>query len=462
MKGLTLTAREERRAYVLTGVLDKRWTGKQGAELLGVSDRHLWRMLAAYRERGPAALVHGNRGLQPANATKPEVKASILALAQGKYAGMNDCHLTETLGEREDLQVPRSTLRRFLREAGIKSPKQRRAPRHRSRRARYPEEGMLLQVDGSPHRWLEERGPELTLIGAIDDATGAVPYALFRKQEDTQGYFLLLRGLLERQGIPQALYSDRHSIFQRSARESETLEEQLAGKRRPTQFGDALERLDIQLILAQSPQAKGRIERLWGTLQSRLVAELRLARARTMEEANAVLWRFLPCFNQRFGVPPAQAGSAYRPVQEGMDLDATLCFRYYRKVAKDNTLVWGKRTLQLAPGKERSSYARAVVEVQERLNGQTVVLHKGVVVSTCQTSPVPARLRGQWDRGWSLKDRLGDQEGLQGEESPAPGKEAQGHGGRGTGLGIEDRPDGVGAKSKPTHPALTTPGESTY
>lgn len=307
---------------------------------------------------------------------------------------------------------------------------------------------MLLQIDSSPHAWLEDRGPRLTLIGAIDDATGTVPYALFREQEDTQGYLLLLRGVLQTKGIPMALYSDRHSIFYPTAGEPETLEEQLAGERRPTQFGQALKALGIQLVLAHSPQAKGRVERLWGTLQDRLVSELRLAGAATREEANQVLHRFLPDFNQRFGVPPLQGGSAYSPAQ-GIDLDATLCFKYYRTVAADNTLRWRDQVLQLLPGKDRSSYARVRVEVQERLDDRVVILHQGVPLATKEASAAPATLRalkrGRLPSPKQLESRVSTL-------SPAP-QGAQGRGGDGGGLAHEDRPDAIGAESKAHKPS---------
>ena len=166
-------------------------------------------------------------------------------------------------------------------------------------------EGLLLQIDGSRHDWLEGRGPYLTLVGAADDATGTVPFALFRRQEDAQGYMLMLRETIEHHGVPLALYSDRHGIFQRSPKEPESLAEQLRGRRDPTQFARALEELDIGLILAHTPQAKGRIERVWGTFQDRLVSELRLAGATTIDQANNVLWDFLPRFNRQFGVPAA-------------------------------------------------------------------------------------------------------------------------------------------------------------
>ncbi|MEK7777730.1 MAG: integrase, partial [Chloroflexota bacterium] len=212
----------------------------------------------------------------------------------------------------------------------------------------------------------------LTIVAAIDDATGTVPYALFREQEDAHGYFLLLQGIIQRKGIPLALYSDRHGIFLVNRKQTESLDEQLAGERHPTQFGRALQQLGIQSILAHSPQAKGRIERMWGTFQDRLVAELRLAGVTTMQEANQVLWGYLPRFNTRFGVPAANSGSAYRPTPTKLDLASVLCFQYQRTVAKDNTVRLGEHTLQLLPGPERTSYARARVQIQERLDGSLV------------------------------------------------------------------------------------------
>jgi len=232
---------------------------------------------------------------------------------------------------------------------------------------------MLLQIDGSEHDWLEGRGTYLTLVGAIDDATGIVPYALFRQEEDAQGYFMLLSEIIKNKGIPLALYSDRHGIFQRSPKDSDSLEEQLSGQRQPTQFGRALQELCIQPIFAMSPQAKGRIERLWGTFQDRLVSELRLAGASTINEANQVLWDFLPRFNARFSVPPAQPGSAYRQLPADLCLEGILCFKYGRTVDHDNTIRFDRQVIQLLPGLDRSSYTRARVEVQERLDGSLIV-----------------------------------------------------------------------------------------
>jgi hypothetical protein len=241
---------------------------------------------------------------------------------------------------------------------------------------------MLVQTDGSRHDWLEGRGPYLTLTGAIDDATGKVLYALFREQEDAQGYFLLLRQIVDSYGIPMALYHDRHGIFERSKGELESLEEQLEGKREPTQFGRLMEELSITSISSRSPQARGRIERLWGTFQDRLVSELRLAGASTMNEANQVLWDFLPRYSQRFAVPAAQPGSASRQPEEGFIPDEVFCFKYRRTVGMDNVVRFGGYRLQVMPTDGRLSYARAKVEVHERMDGSLAVCYQGHCLAT--------------------------------------------------------------------------------
>ncbi len=233
--------------------------------------------------------------------------------------------------------------------------------------------------------------------GAIDDATGTV-YALFREQEDAHGYFLLLEEVIKSKGIPLALYSDRHSIFQVSPKASETLEEQLTGKVEPTQFGRALEELGIRAIFARSPQAKGRIERLWGTFQSRLVSELRLAGVSTLEEANKFLRTFLLRFNSRFGVPPAEEGLAYRRPDPSQPLKGVICFKYLRTVAADNTISFGGHTLQLLPDLHRVSYTHAIVEVQERLDGSLVVVYQGQVIATKEAPPGTVTLRARSSR----------------------------------------------------------------
>jgi transposase len=369
--------------------------GREASEVLDLSLRHVRRLLAAYREEGAAALAHGNRGRKPHHALDAGLKEQVLELGGSTYIGCNNQHFTELLAEREGITLSRSSVRRILLGGGIKSPRKRRAPKHRSRRERYPQEGMLLQIDGSRHDWLEGRGPYLTLIGAIDDATGKVPYALFREQEDAQGYFLMLRQIVDSHGIPMALYRDRHGIFERSKREPESLEEQLEGKREPTQFGRLMEELGITSIPSYSPQARGRIERLWGTFQDRLTSELRLAGVSTLDEANQVLWDFLPRFNQRFAVPAVQPGSAYRKPGEGFIPDEVFCFKYYRRVGTDNVVRFGEHRLQIMPTNGRSSYARARVEVHERMDGSLAVYYRGQCLAAKPAPPEAPVLRAR-------------------------------------------------------------------
>ncbi len=390
-----MTAKEQKRIQVLAGVLEGGIKLAQASELMGVSERHAWRLLAAFKREGAAAIAHGNRGRTPQITTDPAIQDRVKNLAKGTYEGLNHTHLTEVLAEREGIDLSRSTVRRILLSVGIKSHRKRRAPKHHSRRKRYPQEGMLLQIDGSKHDWLEGRGPYLTLIAAIDDATSTVPFALFRDQEDAHGYLLMLRHIIQDKGIPLALYSDRHGIFQRSPKEPESLREQLRGKRDATQFGRALQELGIERIVAYTPQAKGRVERLFGTLQDRLVSEMRLAGATTVDDANRVLWRLLPSFNQRFGVCAEQPGSAYREPSADLSIDSVLCFKYLRNVANDNTVHFHKTTLQLLPDAYRASYAKATVEVQERLDGSLVVVHAGKTIGSQPAPLAPVTLRAR-------------------------------------------------------------------
>lgn len=250
---------------------------------------------------------------------------------------------------------------------------------------------MLLQMDGSQHDWLEERGPRLTLLVAIDDATNEVPNAVFREEEDDAGYFELVWGLSESHGLPGAFYTDRHTIFQSPKRA--TLEQELAGERPRSQFGRVMDELGIEMIAANSPQAKGRVERLLGTLQDRLVKELREAGASTLEEANEVLKRFLPRFNARFRVPAAQPGSAYRPWPQSLKREEVFCIKHRRTVGNDNTISFDGKRLQVPPGSDRVSYARARVEVQQHLDGSLAICYHGQTLVTYQpATSAPVRV----------------------------------------------------------------------
>lgn len=388
-----MTTAEQRRAWVLTKVIVGEVEAGEAAALLGLSVRSVWRLKRRFADDGPAGLVHGNRGRTSPRRIDESTREQVRTLARGRYDGANDSHLAELLAEAEGIAISRVSVRRILRAAGIASPRRRRPPRHRSRRDRMPQAGMLLQTDGSRHDWLADRGPRLTLIAAIDDATGIITGATFREQEDAAGYLSVLRDTIRRHGIPLALYRDRHGIFETPKGMALTLEEQLVDRRSPTQFGRALAELDIVSIAAQSPQAKGRIERAWGTFQDRLVVELRLAGAGDLEAANRLLARFVPRFNRRFAVPAANPEPAWRALPAGLGLDAVCCLKYRRVVARDNTVRAGATILQLPARSGSRNHAGRRVELQLRLDGRLVVWdgQRTVLVRPAPADPVQLR-----------------------------------------------------------------------
>lgn len=390
-----LNGAEHQRLVVLNRVLVGDLTAAEAADALGRSVRQVRRMVAAYRKEGAAALVHGNRGRPPAHALDPALGERVIAVARTTYAGCNDTHLSELLAEREGIVLSRHAVRRRRLAAGLARPRSRRPPAHRRRRERRAQAGMLLQLDASPHAWLEDRGPACSLVAAIDDATGTVPAALFRAQEDAAGYLTVLHAVVTSVGRPEAVSHDRHTIFVRPRQERESLAEQLAGEREPTQVGRALRELGIASIAAHSPQAKGRVERLFGTLQDRLVTALRLAGASTLAEANAVLVASLPRFNARFAVPAAHLASAYRAPEAATDPWQVCCLRYGRTVGRDDTVRLGEHRVQLLPPRGHGTYARCRVEIREHLDGSRSVWHHGERIATQPAPPDAPVLRAR-------------------------------------------------------------------
>lgn len=359
-----------KRALVLTRLVAQKIDVREAALALGISERSVRRLRALLIAEGPEALVHGNAGRRPAHALAPAVARRVIAAAKNGYAGLNDTHLSELLAERESLVVSRRSVQRILRGAGIESPRKRRAPRFRSRRQRRAAAGELVQLDASRHRWFGD--VQVDLLGAIDDATGEVLAAVFREHEDAAGYLRVLHDLLERRGIPLAVYSDRHSVFWIKPRAGETLADEHGRERQPTQLGRAFAELGVEMIFASSPQAKGRIERLWGTLQDRLLGEMRLARVATIEEANAFLARYLERHNRRFAVAPADPTSVWRALPDDLAGEDVCCLKYARHVAADNTVTHEGVVVQLPP-RVRGSYAHLRVEVRHHLDGSVGV-----------------------------------------------------------------------------------------
>jgi transposase len=361
---------------VIENAAGGRLSVREASRLLQLSERQVQRLKRRYRANSVGWVQHGNRGRPMPWAVSIPQKQLILSPARGKYRGFNDSYLAEKLRAEEGLAVSRETVRRLLRAAKLASPQKRRPRQYRSRRPPRPRFGMMALTDASRHDWLEGRGPELTLIGFQDDATAQILAAHFQLEvENTLGYLRALRTMIVAHGIPLSLYRDRHSIFQRNDAHW-TLAEQLAGKQSPTQLGRAFDQLGIEQIPAYSPQAKGRIERAWRTCQDRLVSELRLAQACTLDQANAVLASFCADYNQRFARPAADAACDFRCLPRRFDLARCLSLHYQRIVGADHTITLGARSIALPPLPGHRGYARETVELSHQLDG-TLRVYRG-------------------------------------------------------------------------------------
>ena len=376
-----MSKKQVHRPGLLKALVAGRVTNGQAAQALRLSVRQVQRLKRRYRAGGVGALQHGNRGQPSPRRLAAAVRSRVQHLMTTVYQGFNDTHLTEKLREVERLAIGRESVRRLRRALGLPAQRTRRAPQARRRRTPEAARGSLVQIDGSPFAWLEDRGPACTLLGAVDDATTDILALQFRPAEDLHGYLTLFRELFTAHGIPLAVYGDRLSVLVRNDPHW-SLEEQLAGRQQPTHVGHVLAELGVGYIAAHSPQAKGRIERLWATLQDRLVSELRLRGIATVAAAQAYLPEFIAAFNRRFGKPPREPVAVWR--RPPRDLPVRLACCYSRVVARDNTVSLGARWVQLRGGR---SYAGVRVEVRELLDGRLVVVHHGTVRGTAPAPP---------------------------------------------------------------------------
>ena len=381
-----MSERQWKRLDVVEGVGAGKLTMREAATVLGLSMRQVRRLRRRVEKCGARGVVHGNRGREPSNRTPEEVVEQIVELRRKTYEGFNDQHFTEKLEMVEGIQISRASVRRILRRAGLGPPRKRRAPKHRRRRDRKPQAGQMILWDGSRHDWLEGRGSMLCLMGAIDDATGELlPGAHFVEQECAAGYLKVLKAIAEEKGLALSAYMDQHGSLKRNDGHW-TLEEELRGTQDPTHVGRALELLGIEVIYALSPQAKGRVERLWGTLQDRLVSELRLASAKTAQEANAVLENYRLDHNRRFALGPRDASPAWRPVRRGMDLERVCSFYYEATVLNDNTVRLSPMVIDIPPGPRKRSYAGERVELRQILDGSWRVYLANTIIATSAAS----------------------------------------------------------------------------
>jgi len=305
---------------------------KDAATALNLSERQVIRLRKGVSINGAQALIHKNQGRPPAHKTTEELRKAIIShKSSDNYKDSNFKHFQELLAKHEKIEVSYSLIHRLLTEAGIPSPKKRRRFKPHRRRNRKSQEGLLIQIDATPFEWFGD-DQAYALHGAIDDATGKIVGLYITKHECLQGYFEIIRQMLINQGIPVSIYSDRHSIFLSTKKGKLTIEEELAGKVcNDTQFGRAMKELGITMIYARSAPAKGRVERLWGTLQSRLPVEFQIAGVKNIDEANKFLKGYINEFNQLFAVEPQNTESAFRPLS-AIDINSILCVKQKRKV----------------------------------------------------------------------------------------------------------------------------------
>lgn len=382
-----MSEKQWRRLDVVERIERGEMTIAEGATALGISSRQMKRIRKRIAKQGQSGVVHGNAGRAPKHRITMLVRTRIVQLRRELYRGFNDQHFTEKLVEVEGLKVSRASVRRILRDARVGAVRGRRALKHRKRRDRRPQAGQMILWDGSRHDWLEGRGPRLCLMAAIDDATGELlPGGHFVEQECTVGYLRVLRDLVSSKGVPLVAYMDRHGTLKRNDNKW-SVEEQLAGRREPTQVKRALDDLGIHVVYALSPQAKGRVERLWGTLQDRLVSELRLANVHTIAKANAVLETYRPAHNKRFAIPAQEAIQAWRPGPGTEALDSLCALQYVRLVANNNTVRVGGQIIDIPHKPRRRSFAKAYVIVRHLLDGRYRIFYGGELIAEAPGKP---------------------------------------------------------------------------
>ena len=330
-----LKQKELKRASLIEACIEGKCTVKQVANALGLSERRVKQIKKEVKENGVKSIQHGNRGRKPKNTIPDEVRKKILELRSSyDYELSNFMHFKELLKERENIDISYSSLYKILKNAGIKSPKKHRKAKLHHTRKRKACEGMMLQADGTPFDWFEN-GQQYSLHGFIDDATGKITGLYMCKNECLFGYLEVLRQTLENYGIPLSLYPDKFSVFfpPKKVDDHITIEEQLNGRQKGiTQFGRIVEELGIEMFPASSPQAKGRIERLWETLQSRLLTEFRINKIKTIEQANNFLIAYIPKYNAKFAIQPLNTTSVFLKLPKKYDLDELLCVKFERTI----------------------------------------------------------------------------------------------------------------------------------
>jgi len=369
-----LTLEQVNRYEVCKRLLDGDITNKEAAKGLRLSVRQVQRIKRRIEQQGAKGVIHGNTGREPPNKTPQPVRDRVLKLAEKEYADYNFSHLADTLAEEHNIVLSDETLRLWLRPQGHGRPVRRRG-KHRRRRKRKAREGQMLFLDGSPHQWFGPEKPPCCLILASDDATGKPLWGKFQAEEDRDGCFEVCYHLFSRFGLPASFYLDRASQFITTRHGG--LHVKQGPDTQKTHFEIAMDRLAIGLSFANSPQARGRGERLNGTFQDRLVAELAHKGITECREATKYLNKqFIPKYCRWFGKEPREPEPLWRPVPAGLELKTVLCAKYTRTVANDNTVSFQGTTYQLYPPNSCYHLVRAKLEVQQWFNGSVHFYHQ--------------------------------------------------------------------------------------
>ena len=360
---------EIKRLQVIEKVIKRELKQIEAAKVLGLSDRQLRRLIVRVKLKGESGVMHRLRGRVSHRRISDKIREKIVRLYQQNYEGFGPTLASEKLCERDGLKISKETLRQWLIGESLWQVKGVKGKRHLQWRERKGHSGEMIQMDGSHHNWLENRGSWLVLMGFIDDATNKF-FGRFYEYEGTIPAMDGLKRYIDKHGIPTCIYLDRHSTYKSHSKQ--TIEDELEGEKAKSQFEKSCEELGIELIHANSPQAKGRIERLFKTLQDRLVKELRLANAKDLEEANKVLKQFLIKFNQQFNIPARDSGDMHRPVPAQADLREILSVRILKILRNDNTIAHQKRWYQvLSPTRAKQ------VILQQMLDGRMNILGNG-------------------------------------------------------------------------------------
>lgn len=337
---IALSIKELERLRIIHKVISKEIRQVDGARLLGLSDRQVRNIIGKIKADGDKAIAHGNRGREAQNKTPTELEERIAAIIEAKYADFGPTLASEKLLEHEGIKISHEKLRQIMISEGLWKVRKRRDGPVYMWRERKDYIGEMVQLDGSHHEWLEDRGPKMVFMGYIDDATNRT-YGRFYDHEGVYPAMDSMERYIRRYGLPQSLYLDKHSTY-KTIRQP-YLEEELRGKQAETQFERAVGELKIEMIHADSPQAKGRVERLFGTLQDRLIKDMRLAKISTIEEANAFLEGYLEDYNKRFARAPKREGNLHRPVPEGVELREIFCIKGTRTINDGYIIQWKKR-----------------------------------------------------------------------------------------------------------------------